>query len=98
MTEGLKISALGFSVVFLVLIIIWLILEITKKIFEKKSLPIVQPDKTEAVTIETVQPEPKKTTDHNELIAVLAAAIAATLNTETYNIRIKSYKRISKSL
>ena len=33
--------------------------------------------------------------DKTELIAVLTAVISASLNTSTYNLNIKSYKRIS---
>ena len=33
-------------------------------------------------------------TDEDELIAVLTAAVAASLKTSTYNLRIRSYKRV----
>ena len=36
-------------------------------------------------------------TDDSELIAVLTAAIAASLNTSTYNLKIKSYRRIDNA-
>jgi len=39
----------------------------------------------------------KKTND-TELIAVLTAAIAASMNTSAYNLKIKSYKRIHDTI
>lgn len=36
-------------------------------------------------------------TDDSELIAVLTAAIAASLNTSTYNLHIKSYRQINNN-
>ena len=37
-------------------------------------------------------------TDEEELIAVLTAAVAASLNTSTYNLRIKSYRRTDNKM
>jgi len=35
-----------------------------------------------------------KKQDEAELIAILTAAVAASMNTSAYNLKIKSYKRI----
>jgi len=35
--------------------------------------------------------------DDEELIAVLTAAVAASLNTSTYKLQIKSYRRVGNS-
>ena len=41
-------------------------------------------------TVEVSEPQ----MNEEELIAVITAAIAASLNTSTYNLQIKSYRRI----
>lgn len=92
-TGGL-VAVLGFGTVFVVLMIIMFVLIIMEKIFAKSKAPkkeesVVKPI-TEAVVNEKVEDE----VDDFEIISVLTAAIAASLNTSTYNLRIKSYKRL----
>ncbi len=41
--------------------------------------------------------EPEEEEDEEELIAVLTAAAAVCMNTSTYNLKIKSYRRIGNS-
>jgi len=92
LAEGLKITVMGLLIVFLVLIIIWIVLEIMKKIFDKtKVMPSVQEVKTATVELK------QATQDDTELIAVLTAAVAMCLNTSTYNLKIKSYKRVENA-
>ena len=77
---------------------------IVLKLFEKV---FYKPQNTNEVKIpETVKQETVKTADatvvedsedEEELIAVLTAAVAASLNTSTYNLRIKSYRRINNN-
>lgn len=98
MGEGLKMSVLGMLIVFLVLIIIWIVLEGMRKGFEK-----TPKEKKESTPVAPVTAPPQKAeevqstpvTDDCELIAVIAAAVAASMGTSPYNIRIKSYKRIT---
>ena len=55
------------------------------------------PGGTEAVyTTDKNHNEPYEPDDipEEELVAILTAAVAASLNTSTYNLRIKSYKRV----
>ena len=67
-----------------------------KKVFYKepetaqKAAP-AQPAKAAPAT------PPAKAMDDKELIAVLTAAVAASLNTSTYNLQIKSYRRVGNS-
>ena len=44
-----------------------------------------------------VKEQVKEPVNDEELIAVLTAAIAASLNTSTYNLKIKSYRRIGSN-
>ena len=83
----------GLSIVFSVLIIIMLVLYAFGAVFgEKKKAPAQQANKLpEAAPVKETK---KADIDDEELIAVLTAAVAASLNTSTYNLQIKSYRRI----
>lgn len=98
--EGFGTTVVGLSIVFSVLLILMIVLKLFEKVFYK-------PQNTNEVKIpETVKQETVKTADatvvedsedEEELIAVLTAAVAASLNTSTYNLRIKSYRRINNN-
>lgn len=94
--EGLKTTVVGLSIVFGVLIILMLVLMLFKVIFYKEA-PKAQQPKAKKVQQPKPVPAPapaKPAEDDTELIAVLTAAVAASLNTSTYNLRIKSYRRV----
>lgn len=91
------VMCVGLGIVFLVLVILMLVLYLFKVIFYKKGSDNKKTiDTTPAVdaspAVQTVQDEPEE--NEEELIAVLTAAVAASLNTSTYNLQIKSYRRI----
>ena len=90
--EGLSTTVLGMATVFAVLAILMLAIQIMKSVFYKSPEKKVAEQKPVEVKSEAVINEPQE--DEEELIAVLTAAIAASLNTSTYNLRIKSYRRI----
>lgn len=85
-TQALAVTLFGIIIVFLVLIILMVILNIMKLFASEDNAPKEEiTDITEtAVAIQ----------NDDELIAVLTAAVAASLNTKSYNLRIKSYKRL----
>ena len=93
LAEGLSVTGVGLAIVFAVLVILMLVMMLMKQIFykdpakAKKAAPVAAP---------AVKSEEKKV-DEGELIAVLTAAIAASLNTSTYNLQIKSYRRIENN-
>lgn len=96
LSTGLSTTVIGLSIVFSVLIILMLVLMVMKKIFYK------EPEKTAApapvqTAAQSVPEEAEETVSEDELIAVLTAAVAASLNTSTYNLQIKSYRRISSN-
>ena len=101
--EGLKTTVIGLSIVFAVLLILMIVLKIMEKIFYKKPDVVkatdVQMSKQEKIekAPEIVKPITTDVDDEEELIAVLTAAIAASLNTSTYNLKIKSYRRVSSN-
>ncbi len=92
-SEGLAVTGVGLTIVFSVLIILMIVLVLMKKIFYKEPKQVKTEVKPEIVTA----PAPVKAQNDEELIAVLTAAIAASLNTSTYNLKIKSYRRIGST-
>lgn len=99
LSMGGLVTGLGLLIVFAVLIILMLVLCLFKVIFYKDPNKNAKPEITPVAEekAETV-PVQAQTADDEELIAVLTAAVAASLNTSTYNLRIKSYRRINNNV
>ena len=100
-SEGLLVTGVGLTIVFAVLIILMLALMAMKALFYKDPDKAVKEEiKPNNVPV-SVQPAAvdKSTakTDDKELIAVIAAAVAASLNTSVSNLKIKSLKRIGNN-
>lgn len=95
--EGLTALVAGMSTVFLVLILISIIISLFEHInrAENKSKEI----KKNSVKDVPVVTEPTvanvSNQDELELVAVITAAIAASLNTTTDKLHIKSFRRVS---
>ena len=92
--EGLKVTGLGLAIVFAVLVILMIVLYLFKVIFYR---PAKETAVSEAEPVQVPEPAAAaaaEDADDEELIAVLAAAAAACMNTSTYNLRIKSYRRV----
>ena len=98
----------GLAIVFAVLIILMIVLMLFKVIFYKdpKKQAIKEArrvamesgiDGPTAVYV-TDTPDSADDMDETELIAVLTAAVAASLNTSTYNLKIKSYRRVDNKM
>lgn len=97
-SQGAIIAVVGYILVFVVLSVIWGLLELSKVFFVKKSetkkeAPAPAPVKAEApAAVETAEE------NEEELIAVLTAAVAAAMGrTSTYNLNIKSYRRVGSN-
>ncbi len=78
------------AIVLSVIAIIWGTVVILKNHFQNRA----KPETPIAVTEETVQ---YSNNDEGELLAVLTAAVAASLGTSTYNLKIRSYRRIQST-
>ena len=91
---GGQTTIIGLAIVFAVLVILMFVLKIMEKIFAPKT-----EKKAEVVAPVSVvkQAEVVETEDDEEIIAVLTAAIAASLNTSTYNLKIKSFRRVANN-
>ncbi len=98
--EMLVICVQGILTVFAILLILWIAIVIMHKCValgekkEKKQEKMAAPAPTAAPK---ATPVAVATEDDDELIAVLTAAVAASLNTSTYNLRIKSFRRIGQN-
>lgn len=100
MSEGLKVTGLGLTIVFAVLVILMIVLYLFKVIFykdpSKQAKPADSAPAEAPAPVQTAAPE-EDGMDEEELIAVLTAAVAASLNTSTYNLKIKSYRRVNNN-
>ncbi len=93
LTTGGLTTVVGLGIVFLVLLILMLVLCLFRLIFYK------DPEKAKKTEVPAVAETPvievkEEAQDEDELIAILTAAVAASLNTSTYNLQIKSYRRV----
>ena len=94
--QGVPIAIIGYVMVFVVLGILWAVIELMRVILSPKSPKTAKEavtaakvqEKADAPVAEVVETEQM---DEGELVAVLTAAVAASLNTSTYNLRIKSF-------
>lgn len=98
MSEGLMVTGTGLIIVFSVLVILMLVMMAMKKVFYK------EPKKTEVKEVAPApapMPEPQAAAAEPEedpnLIAVLAAAVAAAMDAPVGNLKIKSYRRVGGS-
>lgn len=98
LSQGVPIAIIGYVMVFVVLAILWAVIELMRVLLTPKKS---KPADNKVEEIKSAEPaEPVQTVaeeeqvDEGELVAVLTAAVAASLNTSTYNLRIKSFKRI----
>ena len=101
LAEGGQTTIIGLSTVFSVLIILMIVITIMKAVFYKKPKTAAAPEpvkaEPEAPAAKTVKPVKSDEIDDSELVAVITAAVAASLNTSTYNLRIKSLRRIDNN-
>ena len=97
LAEGGQTALIGLSTVFSVLIILMIVLFIMKAVFYKKPQAPAAVQTPEAPAASAPEPVKTDTMDDEELVAVITAAIAASLNTSTYNLRIKSLRRIDNN-
>lgn len=94
LAQGLSVTGIGLAIVFSVLIILMLVMMAMKKIFYKEPAKAAPAPVKESAPVQTTA---AAEVDEGELIAVLTAAVAASLNTSTYNLQIKSYRRVGST-
>ena len=94
---GVQTTVIGILIVFSVLIILMLVLYAMKYIFASKTKQAETVQKAEPQKVQAPAAVVSDDADDEELIAVLTAAVAASLNTSTYNLKIKSYRRVGNN-
>ncbi len=96
-TQGAVVAVIGICTVFTVLAILWGVLELMRVIFTAKGKKAKAPAPADVTQAPAPVTAPAPTEDEGELIAVLTAAIAASLNQSTCNLKIKSYRRVDSA-
>ncbi|QEK11104.1 sodium pump decarboxylase subunit gamma [Crassaminicella thermophila] len=95
MLASLYVMVLGMAVTFVALCILWGLIVLMSKMInstKKEATKVVQaPEKTIAPAVE-VEKEEKE--NEEELVAVITAAIAASLQTSTHNIVVRNITRV----
>ncbi len=93
LSTGGMVTVTGLGIVFGVLFILMLVLVLFRVIFGRGGKKTAAEIKPEPVNI--AAEDKAEDVDEEELTAVLTAAVAASLNTSTYSLNIKSYRRIN---
>ena len=98
-SQGLMVTGVGLLIVFGVLALLMLALMAMKALFYKEPESLKKKETDVKPVVEAVQPVAmqKSANDDSELIAVLTAAVAASLNTKTSGICIKSFRRVGSN-
>lgn len=103
---SLKVTVLGMGIVFIALIALIYVIELLNKVLnasQQKSNKDIKLDEKDNNQLDSASVELSETTanegiqaetDEEELIAVITAAIAASLNRSTHDIVVRSVKRI----
>lgn len=93
LVNGLGLTLLGMGIVFAVLVILSFTLQILEKVAGEKQIKKTTSNKE----VETkIEPVPAQEKDDEELIAVIAAAIAASTGSSIEDFMVKSIKPLSQ--
>lgn len=89
---SLQVTLLGVFIVFIALMMLYFIIRIMDKLVNKpvKAKQKPQAIETQPVVVETIEED---TIDDTELVAVITAAVAASLQTSTHNIVVRNIVR-----
>ncbi|MBR5236086.1 MAG: OadG family protein [Clostridia bacterium] len=92
--QGAVVSVIGLCTVFLVLAILWGVLELMRVFFTAPKKQTKPAKAQSAPAPAAPAPAPVAVADDGELIAVLTAAIAASLNRPASSLNIRSYRKV----
>lgn len=98
---SLRVTLLGMGTVFIALIVLIYIIELINKVLNLNYTSDKKQDDSEDVNLEKanedfakIEDETISQEDEEELVAVITAAIAASLNRSTHDIVVRSVKRV----
>ena len=98
---GLQVVVLGVAIVFVALILLFFAIQIMNKVMfssKKETKPAKTQASSEPKENSSEQEETKESdVDNKELVAVISAAIASSINTSTHNIVVTNIKRVEGS-
>ena len=92
--QAVLIFILGMGTVFAVLILLWAILKLMKVVFYREGNSGPAGQQASAPVPEPAAQPVNQAADGDELVAVLAAAVAARMHTSTYRLKIRSYRKL----
>lgn len=95
---SLQVTLLGVGIVFTALLFLYLTIVIMDKVLNKpeaKPAPKVQEPLSQVKEIVEEESAEEESVDDTELVAVITAAVAASLNTSTHNIIVRNIVRTS---
>lgn len=96
---SLQVTIFGIAIVFVVLFVLFLVIRLLELLLHKTdSKSIDKEEKQKAVAVAQVgsaEDRTEETREDEELVAVITAAIAASLHTSTHNILVKNIVRIA---
>lgn len=98
-SEALVVTLVSMFVVFVVLVLISLLIGLLKSMSKENIKKVPEPPKKDdqILKTETIQEKTEEIEDQEELIAVISAAIAASLGLNIPDINIRSIKRTNQS-
>lgn len=91
LSAGLQVTLLGMGITFIVLMFLWFAIVIMSRLINGNPVKVEKPvvvQKKAAVSVSAV--EQGSSVDDEELIAVITAAIAASMNTSIHNLVVKN--------
>ncbi|WP_058485430.1 OadG family protein [Defluviitalea phaphyphila] len=99
--NGLMVTVIGMGVTFIALIALSYILDLFRILSNGSSKKIEEPKQEivkEEVIHEEINQKDGEVEDDLELIAVITAAVAASLNTTTDKLKVRSFRRINSNI
>lgn len=90
LSTGVSVAVIGMGIVFLVLIILWGVLEAMRLIFSPKEN---KKKEIEPAAIKELPSQKTQDTEDEEIVCVISAAVAAMLQQPSHTFKIKSIKR-----
>lgn len=93
---SLQVTLLGVFIVFLALALLFVFVSAMKAVFNKPT-KAKQKDVVKVVEAPAVEVVVEETMDDTELVAVITAAVAASLETSTHNIIVRNIVRLPDS-
>jgi len=91
----LFVAGLGMAVTFAVLLFLWFCISLVSRILAAAEKKAVKPEKLEKVVTPQATEVIEDNEEDEELVAVIAAAVAASLNTSVHNIVVKNIARVN---